>query len=79
MAMMKTISLEIDELIFDETESILVNSQKQRNRYINEALSYYNHIQKRLMLEKVLQQESKAVYASSLEVLKELESIEDEL
>jgi len=77
--MTKIISLEIDELIYEETESILLNSQKPRNRYINEALKYYNYIQKRLMLENVLQQESKAVYASSLEVLKELEEIDDEL
>ena len=41
--------------------------------------SYCNHIQKRLLLEKVLGQESKAVHASSLEVLKEFESIEDGL
>jgi len=77
--MSTTISLEIDELIFEETESILLNNQKPRNRYINEALSYYNHIQKRLSLEQVLRQESKAVHASSLEVLKEFESIEYEL
>ena len=77
---MKTISLEIDELILEETESILLRNRKPRNRYINEALSYYNnHIQKRILLEKVLLQESRAVYASSLEVLKEFESIEDEL
>ena len=40
--MVKTISLEIDELIFEETESILLSSRKPHNRYINEALSYYN-------------------------------------
>ena len=76
---MKTISLEIDDLIFEETESILSSSRKPQNVYINEALSYYNnHIQKKILLEKILLQESKAVYASSLEVLKEFESIEDE-
>jgi hypothetical protein len=66
---MKTISLEIDELVYEETERILLNSQ--RNNFINEALVYDNHIQKRLLLEKVLQKESKAVYESSMEVLKE--------
>ena len=45
--------------------------------YING--SYNNHIQKRLQIEKILQKESKAVYASSMEVLKEFENIEDEL
>ena len=33
----------------------------------------------RLSLEKILQNESKAVYASSMEVLKEFECIDDEL
>jgi hypothetical protein len=77
--MMKTISLEIDELVFEETEEILLTNKKPRNRYINEALTYYNHIQKRLLFERILQKESKAVHTSSLEVLKEFESIDDEL
>ena len=32
---------------------------------------YNSHIQKRLLLEEILQRESKAVHASSLEVLRE--------
>ena len=32
---------------------------------------YNSHVQKRLLLEKVLQKESKAVHASSMEVLKD--------
>jgi hypothetical protein len=51
----------MDELIFKETEKILLNSKKPRNRYINEAVRHYNHIQKRLSLEKILQKESQAV------------------
>ena len=58
---MKTISLKIDDLIFEETEKILSKNKKPRNRYINEALEYYNHIQKRLMLEKKLKKESEMV------------------
>ena len=73
---MRTISLKIDESIFDETEKILLESKKPRNRYINEALSYYNKIQKRLVLEKTLKKESKAVSKSSMEVLKEFENID---
>jgi len=76
---MKTISLKIDQLIFEETEEILSINRKPRNRYINEALNYYNHIQKRRLLEKTLLGESKAVYASSKEVLKEFENIDNEL
>lgn len=34
---MKTVSLKIDEPVFDETEEILKNLKKPRYRYINEA------------------------------------------
>jgi len=76
---MRAIALKMDELIFEETEKILLMSKKPRNRYINEAVRYYNNFQKRLLLEKVLQKESQEVAASSMEVLKEFESIDDEL
>jgi len=76
---MKSVSLQLDELIFEETEGIRLNCHKPRNKYINEALSYYNRIQKRLLLEETLKYESKAVSASSLEVLKEFEEIDEAL
>ena len=76
---MKAISLKIDEWVFNETEKILLANKKPRNRYINEALCYYNNLQKKIFLEKMLQKESKAVAASSAEVLKEFECIDDEL
>jgi len=41
---MKTVSLKIDDSIFGETENILSKIKKPRNRYINEALEYYNKI-----------------------------------
>lgn len=72
---MKTISLRIDEDIFDETEALLALSKKSRNRYINEAISYYNMIQKRKNLEKKLRLESEIVKDESLAVLKEFEDL----
>ncbi len=54
---MKNISLKIDDSIFRETEKILSGINKPRNRYINEAIAYYNRIQKRLLLEKQLRKE----------------------
>ena len=74
---MRTISLKLDEYIFEETESILSRTKKARNRYINEALNYYNRVQKRIMLENLLRKESKAVAVSSMEVLKEFEIIDN--
>ena len=74
---MKTLSLKIDDSIFSETEKILSQMKKPRNRYINEAIDYYNKSQRRLILEKKLMQESEMVKADSLLVLREFEELED--
>ena len=55
---MKTVSLKIDDVIFGETEKILSRVKKPRNRYINEAIDYYNKFQKRAIIEKRLKKES---------------------
>jgi len=72
---MKTISLKLDECIFDETEKILSLMKKPRNRYINEAIENYNKLQKRMMLETKLKMESELVRKDSLAVLKEFEEL----
>lgn len=74
---MKIVSLKIDDSIFGETESILANMSIPRNRYINEALDYYNKLQKRKLLEKRLKSESNLVRKESIEVLKDFENFED--
>jgi hypothetical protein len=73
---MKTISLKIEESIFGETERILSQVKKPRNRYINEAIAYYNRIQKRVLLEQKLKHESNIVGKESLNVLKDFENID---
>ena len=73
---MKTISLKIDDAIYDETENIVKSIKKPRNRYINDALEYYNKMQSRLILQKKMHFESKLVSESSMEVLKEFEQID---
>jgi len=73
---MKTVSLKIDDTIFGETEKILSTIKKPRNRYINEAIEYYNKIQKRKILEKKLSIESYLVRDESMSVLKEFEDID---
>lgn len=70
---MKTISLKIDDSIYVETENILSRIKKPRNRYINEALDYYNKIQRRKILESKLRKESALVKDESLSVLNEFE------
>ena len=73
---MKNVSLKIDESIFGETEKILLRLKKPRNRYINEAIDYYNRLQKRLILEKRLKNESELVQSESMTILKEFEEID---
>lgn len=73
---MKTVSLKIDDSIFGETEKILSRIKKPRNRYINEAIEYYNRLQRRLILEKRLKSESDLVKNDSLTVLKDFERID---
>jgi hypothetical protein len=73
---MKTISLKIDDEIFGETESIVKSIKKPRNRYINDAIDFYNKVQSRNILQKKLHFESKLVSESSIEVLKEFEQID---
>jgi len=73
---MKTISFKIDDAVYGETEKILLKVNKPRNRYINEALDYYNKLQKRLLIEKKLKKESELVKVDSLSVLKEFEEID---
>lgn len=73
---MKTVSLKIDDSIFGETEKILSKICIPRNRYINEAIEYYNKVQKRQILEKRLKAESELVQKNSITVLKDFEKMD---
>ncbi len=73
---MKTVSLKIDDSIFGETEKILSKINKPRNRYINEAIEYYNRLQRRALLEKKLKKESDLVKKDSMAALKDFEEID---
>ncbi len=70
---MKVISLNIDEIIFSETEKIVALMKKPRNRYINEAIDFYNKHHKRLMLERKMQKESNIVQEDSMNILRDFE------
>lgn len=39
---MKTLSLKLDDSVFEETEKVVAELKPARNRYINEALTLYN-------------------------------------
>ena len=74
---MKTLSLKLDELVYKETEQLLERIKKPRNRYINEAISYYNRLQKRKIIADQLIAESKIVSEDSMAILSEFENLED--
>ena len=75
---MKTLSLKLDDSVFLETEQVIIHINKSRNRYINEAVDYYNKVQKRKLIATRLEKESKLVKKESLKVLHEFEMIDDE-
>jgi len=74
---MKTLSLKLDDTIFDEAEEITSKLKLARNRYINEAVSIYNLYNKRRLLKKQLSKESKLTSTDSMDVLHEFEKLID--
>ncbi|HBX52560.1 MAG: hypothetical protein A2275_09840 [Bacteroidetes bacterium RIFOXYA12_FULL_35_11] len=74
---MKTLSLKLDEFIFQETEQVLIRLKKTRNRYINEALQYYNRLQRKILLAKKIETESMLVQKESMKILAEFDNLDD--
>ena len=68
----------MDDSTFLETEKILKKVGKNRNRYINEAVQFYNLLQKRKSISKQLKIESRLVKEESMKVLAEFERLENE-
>lgn len=76
---MKSISLKLQEDIFKDTEKLASSLNLSRNKYINEAIDFYNRYQRRRLLEEQLAKESAIVSADSMEVLGEFEALDDEI
>ncbi|MBK6772314.1 MAG: hypothetical protein IPH77_16890 [Ignavibacteria bacterium] len=75
---MKNLSLKIDDNTFQDTEKIISKINKNRNRYINEAVEFYNLLHKRKILSKQFKKESILVRDESMKVLKEFEGLLDD-
>lgn len=73
---MKSVFFNLDEGIFSETEQILSGLKITRNKYINDALDFYNKYQRKKMMESRVIIESELVRKESLSVLKEFEDLE---
>jgi predicted transcriptional regulator len=74
---MKTLSLKLDDSVFQETEQVVTRLKKPRNRYINEALLFYNRLQRKRFLSKKIEDESKLVQEESLKVMAEFDNLEE--
>lgn len=72
---MKTLSLKLDLEIFEETEKIIKDKKVPRNRYINQALDFYNNFQKRKKLATEFANASGLVGNNSLEILAEFDAL----
>jgi len=75
---MKTLSLKLEDQIFNDAEEVISEVRKNRNRYINEAVDYYNRYNKRKILATKLAKESRLVQEESMSVLAEFERISHE-
>jgi hypothetical protein len=73
---MKTVSFKIKDSIFEETERILSRIKEPRNRYLNEALEYYNRFQKRLILGVKSKNEPDNAKTDSLTLLEDFDGID---
>ena len=75
---MKTLSLKLDDKIFEDAEELTSKLKLARNRYINEAVSIYNLYNKRRLLKMQLVKESKLTSQDSMDILHEFEKLIDE-
>ena len=75
---MKSLSLKLDEKVFDDTEEITKELKIARNRYINDALALYNKFNQRILLEKQIKKEIEACRESSMEVMRDWEDTDNE-
>ena len=74
---MKTVSLKLDNKIFEDVEEVTSKLKLARNRYINDAVSIYNLYHKRRLLIKQLSKESKLTSKEAMEALHEFEKLID--
>ena len=73
---MKILSLKLDDDVFESTERITSNLGCKRNRYINDALRWYNAHNERKLIKEALIRESRLTRIESIKVLREFEQLE---
>lgn len=73
------LSLKLQPEVFKESEEIIAQLEVPRNRYINDALEFYNQWNKRQLIKQRLKKESQLTAKDSLTVLAEFERLEDSI
>lgn len=76
--MAKPISVKLDDLVFRDAEACVKALRTNRNHYINQAVRFFNRVQRRRRLRDELQKESFLVRDSSMAVNREFDSFIDE-
>jgi hypothetical protein len=75
--MAKTVSLKLDESTYSKAEKIRKHLNLPRSTYIRKAISHYNSLYVRKLLERDYSKASQRLGAAHLEYLKETEFLED--
>jgi len=75
--MAKTVSLKLDESTYSKAEKIRKRLKLLRNTYIHKAISHYNSLCARKLLEREYGKASQRLGAAHFEYLKETELLED--
>ena len=65
----------MDDATFKEMEELLFILKKPRDNYLNEAITFYNKVQKREILEQKLRLDAELLKDNSLAALKDFEDI----
>ena len=71
-------TIKLNDSVFEETEHILKEKGIPRNRYINEALDFYNRYHRWKKLAKSFAKASQLVRDSTMEVIAEFDLLIDE-
>ena len=77
--MSKVLTLKLKDEIFEAVEKVLKKEGIPRNRYINNAIDYYNKLNRRRILKTQYLTEAKLGVESSLEMLEEFEQFEEKI
>ena len=77
--MSKVLTLKLKDEIFEAVEKVLKKEGIPRNRYINNAIDYYNKLNRRRILKTQYLTEAELVQDNSLEVLEEFKQFEENI